>query len=161
MYNENIILTIRIYKGDKMNNRNFKILSCTLSFILIFMSLFSSGLKANAEGLTFQTISQSFIDSLDGVLTMENNIVYKLSEDIIFSKDLKISTANGFGFLELNGYKITVASNANVRITNGAFVFSKDSAVRDNSSAAFKVNGLLLLFNATVDLPYAKAILLK
>lgn len=143
-----------------MKKEYFKLMSFFLSFALISQLLFGVQAKVLAQDdSTIQVISQQDIDNSGGILTMQNNITYKLSQDITISNDFTFTTNDGYGVLELNGYKLTVASGARLTMSNGVQVFSNDSGARDTNSAAIEVAGNFYdEGNSNIDLPYDTAI---
>lgn len=143
-----------------MKKEYFKLMSFFLSFALISQLLFGVQAKVLAQDdSTIQMVSQQDIDNSGGILTMQNNITYKLSQDITISNDFTFTTNDGYGVLELNGYKLTVASGAKLTMSNGVQVFSNDSGARDTNSAAIEVAGNFYdEGNTNIDLPYDTAI---
>ena len=138
-----------------------KILSLFLSFCLIFSMTYGATSKVKAA-FTMQTLTQDMINNLSGKLTIPADIIYKLAEDIVINNDLTIETQDGnFGVIELNGYKITVASGKKLSVAQNVHFNSQDNPVRDNESGAFVVYGELAMNQAIMDVPYDKAIEIK
>lgn len=144
-----------------MKMKNSKILSLFLAFSLMFSMTYGATSKVKAA-FTMQTLTQAMLNNLSGKLTIPADVIYKLTEDIVINNDLTIETQDGnFGVIELNGYKITVASGKKLSVAQNVHFNSQDNPVRDNESGAFAVYGDLAMNQAIMDVPYDKAIEIK
>lgn len=144
-----------------MRIKNSKLLSLFLSLCLMLSMTYGITYKVKAE-YTFKELTQKIVDGLGGKLTLQNNEVLKLSEDIAINNDLIIDTlSDNEGIIELNGYKITVASGKKLSTANNVHINCYDNAARDNESGALVVNGTLVMNGTTIDVPNKTAIEVK